>query len=86
MEFLFYQRYIMAYIIQIKSSILILKFTRITRVNFRLYILFIIFIFFFFFCALRGSFSERANVHAGSNLFQNLFNFAISQVEISKEF
>ena len=42
--------------------------------------------YFIFFCALRGSFSERTNVHAGSNLFQNLFNFAISQIEISKEF
>ena len=40
----------------------------------------------FFFYALRGSFSERTNVYAGSSLFQNLFNFAISQIEISKEF
>ena len=39
------------------------------------------------FCALRGSlYFERINVHAGSNLFKNLFNLEISLKEISKDF
>ena len=35
----------------------------------------------------RGSLnSEHINVCASSNLFQNIFNFAISQMKISKDF
>lgn len=38
------------------------------------------------FCAVTGSlYFERINVHAGSDLFKNLFNFEISLKEFSKD-
>ena len=37
--------------------------------------------------ALKGNlYFGCVNVHAGLSLFKNLFNFAISQIEISKDF